>query len=114
MSNTTLQSTVPRQFGLSSGLVVPSLLPARLDAKQSAEVLGFQEHDIPVLISRNLLEPLGKPADNARKYFALVEVLARREDVHWLGKATRTLYQHWQDKNASRKLNGGEETSHAE
>lgn len=111
MSNTTFHSNVPRQFGNTSGLLVPPLLPARLDAKQSADVLGFQEHDIPVLISRELLQPLGKPADNARKYFALVEILARAEDVHWLGKATRTLYQHWQDKNANRKSNGDGESS---
>ncbi len=71
----------------------------------TAKVLGFQEHDIPVLIGKSLLEPLGKPAENARKYFALVNILERAGDAAWLGKATRTLAQHWQDKNASRKSN---------
>lgn len=110
MSNTSYQLSVPRHFGISSG----NFLPARLDAEQTAKVLGFQNHDIPVLVSRSLLEPLGRPADNARKYFALVKILECADDPAWLGKATRTLYQHWQDKNASRKSNGGEETSHAE
>ena len=104
----------PRQFGLTSGNAFPCHLPARLDAKQSAEVLGFQEHDIPVLVNRGLLEPLGKPADNARKYFALVEILALAEDASWLGKATRTLYQHWQEKNANRKSGSDDQSSHAE
>src|SRR5208283_3845328 len=48
------------------------LWPARLDSTQTARVLGFQDHDIPVLVSNDLLEPLGKPAANVRKYFAAV------------------------------------------
>ena len=76
--------------------------PARLDSAQTAKLLGFQEHDIPVLIAGDLLQPLGKPAPNARKYFAAVEVQAVAEDPAWLNKATRILYQHWQDKNANR------------
>jgi len=100
MGNSSQKYSVPRQCGFNSGN-----LPARIDAELTAHVLGFQEHDIPVLISNELLQPLGKPADNARKYFARVEILERAEDTRWLGKATQTLYQHWQDKNASRKSN---------
>src|SRR5262245_18441105 len=77
--------------------------PARLDSAQTARFLGFQEHDIPVLVSIDLLEPLGKPAPNARKYFAAVEIFELAQDRNWLNKATRVLYQHWQDKNANRK-----------
>jgi hypothetical protein len=51
-------------------------LPARLHSSEVAGVLGFQEHDIPVLVIARLLIPLGKPAPNAPKYFALVDVLA--------------------------------------
>ena len=77
--------------------------PARIDAKQTADVLGCQEHDIPVLVQHGLLEPLGKPAPkNARKYFASLEVLALAQDRAWLGKATRTLYLHWQGRIAAR------------
>lgn len=78
------------------------LWPARLDSAQTARLLGCQEHDIPVLVSHELLEPLGKPAPNARKYFAAVDVQEKGEDAAWLNKATRILYQHWRDKNASR------------
>lgn len=109
MSYSTSYPSVPRQFGFSTG----SLLPARLDAKQTAHVLGFQEHDIPVLVGRNLLEPLGKPAENARKYFARLEIMEKADDVTWLGKATKALSEHWQEKNANRKTNG-DESSHPE
>ncbi|HOX58182.1 MAG TPA: hypothetical protein PLC99_14955 [Verrucomicrobiota bacterium] len=76
--------------------------PARLDPKQTAEFLGFQEHDIPVLVFHGLLEPLGKPVPNARKYFAAIQIYGLGQNPAWLNKATRVLYQHWQDKNANR------------
>jgi hypothetical protein len=87
----------------------------RIDAKQTAQILGFQEHDIPVVVSEGLLEPLGKPGQNCRKYFARVQIMDLAEDAKWLSKATNVLYEHWQGKNASRKSNEGEgESSHAE
>lgn len=101
MVTNTFQFSVPRQFGISSG----NFLPARLDAEQAANFLGFQEHDIPVLVRRKLLDPLGEPMANAKKYFALIDILEKAENRAWLAKATRTCYQHWWDKNASRKSN---------
>ena len=90
-------------------------LPARMDAKQTAAVLGFQEHDIPVLVAEGQLEPLGKPAQNARKFFARVEVLEVADSPQWLSKATKTVYQHWLTKNANRrKGDEGETTGGAE
>jgi hypothetical protein len=76
--------------------------PARLDAEQTAQILGFQEHDIPFLIFHGMLEPLGKPVQNSRKYFAKVEILGLAEDPHWLGKATQVVSECWKKKNASR------------
>jgi hypothetical protein len=77
-------------------------LPARLDAEQTAQVLGFQGHDIPFLVFHGLLKPLGKPNQNSRKYFAKVEILAFAEDTHWLSKATQIVSECWKKKNASR------------
>jgi hypothetical protein len=77
-------------------------LPARLDAKQTAQVLGFQDHDITFLIFHGLLRPLGKPMQNSRKYFAKVEILELTYDPHWLGKATQIVSESWKKKNASR------------
>lgn len=62
-------------------------LPARLTAEQAAGLLGFSPHEIPVLMAKGVLKPLGHPAPNAPKYFlteAMKEVAAGREMV-WQG-----------------------------
>jgi hypothetical protein len=45
------------------------------------------------------LDALGKPALNAPKYFAAVDVIARAEDAEWLSQATKALARFWQRKN---------------
>lgn len=92
------------------------ILPARMTAELTAKILGFQEHDIPVLVNLGQLEPLGKPPKpNCVKYFARVQILEISENLSWLSKATKTLYQHWNVKNANRKSNEPEtESSRAE
>jgi hypothetical protein len=82
--------------------VTPGRLPARLDAPQTAQLLGFSEHDIPVLIRLRLLKPLGNPPPNGHNYFATVELERLAQDPNWLDKATRAVIQHWQSKNRSR------------
>jgi len=74
-------------------------LPGRLNTAETAVLLGFQEHDIPALIARKLLTPLGKPAANAPKYFAAVDVLNAAQDREWLSQATRALSRYWSEKN---------------
>jgi hypothetical protein len=78
-------------------------LPARLDARQTAELLGFQEHDIATLIREHLLVPLGKPAANAIKYFSTVEISALAEDRQWLSRATMVVYRFHQLRNAKQE-----------
>ena len=73
--------------------------PARLSSSQTAKLLGFSDHDIPVLVAMNLLKPLGNPMPNAPKHFALVEILSLAADRDWLNRATKTLSKHWQKKN---------------
>ena len=77
-------------------------LPARLNTSETAAVLGFQEHDISVLVGARMLQPLGNPAPNAPKYFASVEILAHAQDPAWLGKATKALAKYWTTKNSRR------------
>jgi hypothetical protein len=74
-------------------------LPARLNTAETALLLGVQEHDIAALIAAKLLDALGKPAPNAPKYFAAVDVLARAENAEWLSQATKALARFWQRKN---------------
>jgi len=82
-------------------------LPARLSTGEASAILGFQEHDIAPLIAAKMLNPLGKPAPNAPKYFASVDVLAASQDREWLSLATRALAKYWQGKNARKKADGG-------
>ena len=79
------------------------ILPARLNAFQAAYLLGFQEHDIPILVAQGLLRPLGKPVQNAIKYFAAKEILRLREDESFLAKATIAVANRWSKQNARKK-----------
>jgi hypothetical protein len=74
-------------------------LPGRLNTSEAAVLLGFQEHDIAVLIAAKLLVPLGRPAPNAPKYFAAAEIAERASDLEWLSNATKQLAKHWLQKN---------------
>jgi hypothetical protein len=79
-------------------------LPGRLNTSETALLLGFQEHDIAPLVAAKLLVPLGKPAPNAPKYFAAVEIVERRADSRWLAEATKALAKYWLRKNQRKQL----------
>jgi hypothetical protein len=70
-------------------------IPARLTAEQVAHILGCQKHDIPVLARKHLLKPLGKPTQQAVKYYGAVDIEQKAGDLVWLSKATQALYDHW-------------------
>jgi hypothetical protein len=73
-------------------------MPARIDVPTVAKVLGFAEHDIPILIRFGHLKPLGNPAPNASKWFSTVEILKVGTNREWLDKATKRLSQYWLHK----------------
>ena len=75
-------------------------LPARLHAEEAAKVLGFEPHDIPLLIASKFLKPLGSPAPNAPKYFAAMVILELAQNPEWLDRATKTISKHWKVKNS--------------
>jgi hypothetical protein len=78
-------------------------LPGRLNAAESAVLLGFESHDIPVLVGRGLLKVLGKPAPNSTKYFSAESILLLTRDEAWLDRATAAVAKHWRLKNQRRK-----------
>lgn len=78
-------------------------LPARLNTSETAVLLGVQEHDIAPLVAAKLLSPLGRPAANAPKYFASIEIVARAESTSWLSEATKALARHWLGKNKRKR-----------
>lgn len=77
--------------------------PGRICAEYVAWKLGFQTHDIPVLVAAGLLHHLGHPAPNAPKFFASADIELLRNDRRWLAKATDAVHLHWQKKNQQRK-----------
>jgi hypothetical protein len=78
---------------------VPERLQARLNVEQTAKVLGFSVHDIPILCHYGFLKPLGNPAPNAPKYFSSSSLKKVAENEGWLNKATETIYEYWRGKN---------------
>ncbi len=76
-------------------------LPARLTVEQVALLLGFLPYEIPVLVRAGLLNYLGRPAPNARKYFSAVEVEQLSRDTPWLQKASRAVTKYIHEKNRS-------------
>jgi hypothetical protein len=87
-------------------LVTP---PARLGINETAWLLGFNEHDIPVLVAAGLLKPLGRPASSGSKYFATVELQTLRNDTRWLAKASDAIVNHWRAKNSNRRNKGADQ-----
>jgi hypothetical protein len=73
-------------------------LPARLDVAATARLLGFAEHDIPILMATRRLVPLGDPAPNAPKWFCAVEVIGLAVDREWLNRSSREISKYWRHK----------------
>jgi len=76
-------------------LSLAGLLPARLSCEQTAWRLNFAEHDIPILTAAGILRPLGRPAPNAPKYYALADVEEIANNPKLLDKATSAIQSHW-------------------
>jgi hypothetical protein len=76
-------------------------LPARLNVEQVAQLIGFQTHDIPLLVKAKLLTPLGGGARNSVKYFAACEIEQLRDDRRWLDKATKAVSRRATSSNSS-------------
>jgi len=81
-------------------LLTEMILPARCSAERAARYLGFSAHEIPILVQKRLLTPLGHPAKNNVRYFAAVTLQELRQDVKWLAKATDATSEAWRIKNA--------------
>lgn len=78
-------------------------VPARIDMEQAARILGFPLAALSVLVSKGKLQPLGKPANNAPKFFARCEIEAKAKQVEWLSDATKTVSREWKKRNDARK-----------
>jgi hypothetical protein len=83
------------------------VIPARLDAGQTAWFLGFEPHEIPMLVAVGLLKPLGHPARNSTKFFATEILEQLRRDEKWLARASDAISAYWQKRNARKQTARG-------
>jgi len=74
-------------------------LPARLTAEHAAWFLGFTAHEIPILLAKGLLKPLGHPAHNGQKFFLAATLEDLRRDEKWFSKASDAIVEYWRYKN---------------
>src|SRR6267378_7777666 len=77
--------------------------PGRLTAEQAAWFLGFSAHEIPILIAKGLLKPLGHPAHNGQKYFLAKTLEELRRDEKWFGKASDGVTKRTERERSSRE-----------
>lgn len=66
--------------------------PARLKASEAADLLGFHEDDMAILVRDGLIKALGKPSANAIRYFALSDVVELGQSSERLSEATEAVY----------------------
>jgi hypothetical protein len=78
-------------------------LPACVGAEEAAAILGWPLYFFPVLMRTGHLKPLGKPIQNARKWFATVELRRLGADAAWLDKAIRIVEKHVQASNRKQR-----------
>ena len=65
---------------------------------------------MPFLARAGHLKPLGKPAQNARKWYAMVELDRLSRDPAWPDKAIRIVDRLAREANGKQKDKGSEET----
>jgi hypothetical protein len=82
--------------------------PACVGMEAAAAMFGWPDYYLPFLVRAGHLKPLGKPAQNARKWFATVEIERMSGDLDWLDKAIRIVEKQIQAMN--QKQRGQEES----
>ena len=77
--------------------------PQRLSAAEAADRLGFSPHEIPILVAKGLLKPLGHPAANGPKHFLTAALDDLRRDEKWHHKAADALQEYWRLRNGRKQ-----------
>ena len=73
--------------------------PACLCAEDASRFLGWPPYFLTLLAKAGHLKPLGKPAQNSRKWYATVELERLGRDPEWLDKAIRIVERRVQSAN---------------
>lgn len=79
-------------------------LPGRLNAEQTAMLLGVTPSDMPILVAAKFLVPLGgkRIALNSPKHFASVKVEEMAGSSEMMERMQIVLTSHWRNRNSSR------------
>ena len=77
--------------------------PACVGMEEAAAIFGWPNYYMPFLVRAGHLKPLGKPAQNARKWFATEEIERASCDPDWLDKAIRIVEKQIRDMNEKQK-----------
>jgi hypothetical protein len=80
--------------------------PACVGVEEAARIFGWPLYFFPVLMKTGHLRPLGKPMQNARKWFATCELERLSRDSEWLDKAIRLVEKHVQEANRKQRSRG--------
>jgi hypothetical protein len=78
--------------------------PACVGMEEAAAIFGWPNYYLPFLVRAGHLKPLGKPAQNARKWFATVEIERMSCDAVWLDKAIRIVEKQIQEMNKKQRV----------
>lgn len=82
-------------------------LPGTIDAGQTAILLGTSEANIPILVTKSFLEPLGKNlAANAPKRFSSAAIEALARDPEKMSRMHHLISSHWRIRNGTPPRNG--------
>ena len=79
------------------------LRPACVGMEEAADIFGWPNYYMPFLVRAGHLKPLGKPPQNARKWFATVEIERMSCDPEWLDKAVRIVEKQIQEMNKKQR-----------
>jgi hypothetical protein len=77
--------------------------PACVSMEAAAAMFGWPDYYLQFLVRAGHLKPLGKPAPNARKWFATVEIERMSGDPVWLDKAIRIVEKQIQEMNQKQR-----------
>jgi hypothetical protein len=77
--------------------------PGCVSMEEAAAIFGWPNYYLPFMVQVGHLKPLGKPAQNARKWFATVEIERLSQDPDWLDKTIRIVEKQIQEMNKKQR-----------
>ncbi len=81
---------------------------ARITIEIVARILGFSVFDARLLTKKGLLKPLGKPINNATRFFSTEDIMEKAMDAAWLSKATAACQRDHAERYKGRELNASD------